>query len=158
MSASTLSLQHSDLAYGVAKEPATISMKVKVNADTRRIFNALIEPEYRELWVRLPGQDRAGHIVASQSRNLFRLDFFQSGNLALSVLGSYRSCRRHKILFDWWNTSSDSTSSHVEIHLDGCFDCSVLSLTHRGILGKTEYLWQKAMWEESLTNLQELFS
>ena len=44
------------------------------------------------------------------------------------------------------------------IRLDGCFDSSILSLTHCGIFEKKEYLWHREMWEESLAKLQEMFS
>jgi hypothetical protein len=135
-----------------------ISMNVKINANTQRIFNSLIEPEYRELWLQLPGKDHADRIVASQSKDLFRLDFFQSENLELTILGSYRRCRQRKISFDWWIASSYSVASIVEVRLDGSFQSSVLSLTHRGILGKKEYLWQQEMWKASLAKLQKLFS
>jgi hypothetical protein len=162
MSETTLSLQNAPETWtrGVVK-PALdrrISMKVKVNADARRIFNALIEPEYRELWIRLPGQDQSGRIVALQSKDLFRIDYFQSETLSLTILGSYCRCRRRKITFNWWIASLDSVSSFVEIRLNGCFDGSILSLTHCGIFEKKEYLWHKEMWEESLAKLQELFS
>jgi hypothetical protein len=163
MSVTTLSLQNDPetLTRGVAKELALdrrIAMKVKVNAHTRRIFNALIEPEYRELWLRLPGQDQSGRIVALQSKDLFRIDYFQSETLSLTILGSYRRCRQRKITFSWWKASLNSVSSFVEIRLDGCFDCSILSLTHCGIFEKREYLWHREMWEESLAKLQEMFS
>jgi uncharacterized protein YndB with AHSA1/START domain len=100
-------------------------MKVKVHANTRRIFNALTQPEYRELWMRLPGQDQLGRIVALQSKDLFRIDYFQAETLSLTILGSYRRCRPRKITFDWWKASLNSVSSLVEIHLDGCFDSSI---------------------------------
>lgn len=163
MSETTLSPQNASetLTRGVVKEPALnrrISMKVKVNANTRRIFNALTEPEYRELWMRLPGQDQSGHIVASQSKDLFRIDYFQSETLKLTILGSYCRCRQRKITLNWWKTSLNSVSSFVEIRLDGCFDNSILSLTHTGIVEKKEYFWHKEMWEKSLAKLQELFA
>jgi hypothetical protein len=163
MSETTRSLQHAPetLARGVVKDPALdrqISMKVRVNANTRRIFNALIEPEYRELWIRLPGQDQSGRIVALQSKDLFRIDYFQSQTLSLTILGSYCRCRQRKITFNWWKASSNAASSFVEIRLDGCFDGSILSLSHCGIVEKKEYLWHKEMWEESLAKLQEMFA
>jgi hypothetical protein len=163
MSVTTLSLHHAPqtLSRGVVKEPAPdwrIAMKVKVNADTRRIFNALVEPEYRELWIRLPGQGQSGRIVALQSKDLFRIDYLQSETLSLTILGSCCRCRQRKIAFNWWKASLNSVSSFVEIRLDGCFDGSILSLTHCGILEKNEYLWHKEMWEESLAKLQQLFS
>jgi hypothetical protein len=161
MSAQTVSLQQGaeDLNRSEVKAPASgwrIAMQVKVKANTRRIFNALIEPEYRELWMLLPGHDQTSRVVASQSKNLFRLDYFRSGSLALIILGAYRVCNRRKILFDWWQTSSKFTSSSVEIRLDSCSGCSVLSLTHSGLIEKREYLWHRQMWEASLAKLERL--
>jgi hypothetical protein len=101
------------------------------------------EPEYLELWMQVPGQDQAGRIVASQSKSLFRLNFLRAGDLKLIIFGSYRSSPGRKIFFDWWKTSSNLDASQVEIRLDGCFGCSILSLTHRGILDEEKYLWQK---------------
>lgn len=163
MSETTLSLQDAQetLTRGVVKQPAVdwqISMKVKVNANTQRIFNALVEPEYRELWIRLPGHVQSGRIVALQSKDLFRIDYFQSGALSLTIFGSYRRCRQRKITFNWWKASSNAASSFVEIRLDGRFGSSILSLTHCGIFEEKEYLWHKEMWEESLAKLQEMFS
>ena len=163
MSERTLSRQHAPEIFNrdVVKEPALgrrISMKVKVNVDTRRIFNALIEPEYREFWIRLPGQDQSGRIVALQSKDLFRIDYFQSQTLSLTILALYRKCRQRKITFTWWKATLNSVSSFVEIRLDGCFDSSILSLTHCGIFEQQEYFWHKEMWEGSLAKLQDLFS
>jgi hypothetical protein len=163
MSKTTLSRQHAPEIFtrDVVTEPALdrrISMKVKVKEGTRRIFNALIEPEYRELWIRLPGQDQSDRIVALQSKDLFRIDYFQSQTLSLTILGSYRKCRQRKINFNWWKASLNSVSSFVEIRLDECFDRSILSLTRCGMFEKQEYFWHKEMWEGSLAKLQELFS
>jgi hypothetical protein len=163
MSETTLSLHHAPETFtrGVERGPTPdrrISMRVKIKANTRRIFNALIEPEYRELWIRLPGQGQSGRIVALQAKDLFRIDYFQSETLALTILGSYCRCRQRRITFNWWKASVNSVSSFVEIHLDGGFESSILSLTHCGILEKKEYLWHKEMWEESLAKLQKLFS
>jgi len=163
MSKTTLSRQHAPEIFtrDVVTEPALdrrISMKVKVKEGTRRIFNALIEPEYRELWIRLPGQDQSGRIVALQSKDLFRIDYFQSQTLSLTILGSYRKCRQWKINFNWWKASLNSVSSFVETRLDRCIDSSILSLTRCGMFEKQEYFWHKEMWEGSLAKLQELFS
>lgn len=162
MSAPTLSLPYGERAFTLGEVKGSISdrrisMKVKVNAHMQRVFVALTEPEYRELWLRLPGQDQFGRIVALQSKDLFRIDYFQSENLELTIFGSYRRCRQRKVAFDWWKASTSSVSSLVEIRLEGCFDCSILSLSHGGISDEKEYHWQREMWERSLAKLQELF-
>jgi hypothetical protein len=160
MSETAWSLHHATeiLTRGIVKEPAPdrrIAMKVKVNANTRRIFNALIEPEYRELWIRLPGQDHSGRIVAMQSKDLFRIDYFQSETLSLTIRGSYRRCRHRKITFNWWKAPLNSVSGFVEIRLDECFDNSILSLTHCSIFEKKEISGTRKCGKSPLQNCRK---
>jgi uncharacterized protein YndB with AHSA1/START domain len=134
-----------------------IAMKVDIHADTRRIFLALVEPEYRELWMRFPGQDQGGRLAASQAGDLFRLDYYQAGKLDLSIVGAYRTCRWRKIVCSWWTGIPKSPVSSVEFHLDGSFENSLLRLNHRGLVAEREYLWHREMWRLSLAKLQCIF-
>ena len=136
-----------------------IAMTVDVHADTRRLFNALVEPEYRELWMRLPGQEQGGgRLAASRAGELFRLDYYRAGLLDLSIVGAYHTCRCRKIICSWWTGTSKSPASSVEFHLDGSFENSLLRLNHRGLVSEREYLWHREMWRLSLEKLQCIFS
>jgi activator of HSP90 ATPase len=136
---------------------SNIVLSCTINADARRIFQALIEPEYRELWMRMPSQDEGGHICASKSRDLFRLDYHRFGKLEVSIFGSYHTCRRRRQVFSWWKNAPNSTVSLVELCLEGSFSSSVLRLTHRGLDTKAEYVWHTAMWRASLARLTSIF-
>jgi activator of HSP90 ATPase len=134
-----------------------ITLSCTINAEAKRIFHALIEPEYRELWMRIPDQDENARIIASNSRDLFRLDYYRFGQLDLSIVGCYRICRRRRQVFNWWRNTPTSTSSLVELRLDGSFSSSVLRLKHRGLGTEAEYIWHSQMWRASLTSLALLF-
>jgi hypothetical protein len=156
----SLQIAPEDLNPSEARVPVSewpLNMKLKVNANTQRIFNALIEPEYRELWLRLPNQQKSDRTVASQSKSLSRADYFRSDSLELTILGSYRCRTAAEGLLGLWNASSNAVARFVEIRLDGCFDSGMRSLTHCGIRGEKEYRWQKEMWRASLKRLQRLF-
>lgn len=162
MSARQLSLNEElqSLVPDDKREPASgwnITLKVDIHADTRRLFNALIEPEYRELWLRLPGQAEADGLAASQTGNLFRLDYFRNSRLDLSIVGAYRTCRTRKIVCSWWKSSFNSTVTSVDFRLDGNFGHTILRLNHRGLVSRDEYLWHRELWRGSLWKLRCIF-
>ena len=134
-----------------------IRLKVDIHADARRLFNALIEPEYRELWLRLPGQVEAGGLTASQAGSLFRLDYFRNGRLDLSIVGAYHTCRTRKIICSWWKNSFNSTTTSVDFRLDSNFGHTILRLNHRGLVSRDEYLWHRELWRGSLCELRSIF-
>jgi activator of HSP90 ATPase len=133
------------------------AMSCTINASAKRIYQALIEPEYRELWMRMPGQDENGRILALKSQDLFRLDYHRFGRLDLSIFGSYQVCRCRRQLFSWWKNSPNSKVSLVEFRLEGSFSNSILRLNHRGLDAEAEYVWHSEMWRASLARLASMF-
>lgn len=135
-----------------------IAMTINIAADTRRIFQALTEPEYREIWVSLPGNDASCYMTAWQTAESFRLDHYRGGKRDLIISGEYRICRRHKLLFTWTRKDTTiSSESLVCICLHGNFSSSILELHHRGLNSAEEYLWHQEMWRDSLEHLVALF-
>jgi activator of HSP90 ATPase len=134
-----------------------IDLSCTINAETKRVFQALIEPEYLELWMRMPGQDENGRIVVSKSCDLFRLDYHRFGKLDVSIVGSYRTCRSRRQVWNWWKNPPNSRVSLVEFRLEGSFGSSVLRLRHRGLDAKAEFAWHTAMWSASLASLALMF-
>ena len=134
-----------------------IALRITVPGTTRRVFNALVEPEYRELWMRFPGQDACGEIRASQCDESFRLDHYQSRRLVCTVSGIYRVCRVRKIAIDWVRQSpSGDAGSLVDLRVVGSFHSSIIRLNHRGIGCEADCLWHLQMWEISLKALAGL--
>ena len=70
------------------KSDWNIAISIDVNADARRICQALTVPEYLEAWICTPDQPAASQIVASQEPNGYRLDLYEAGRVAISFSGS----------------------------------------------------------------------
>jgi uncharacterized protein YndB with AHSA1/START domain len=140
-----------------------IELRVTVNANTRRIFDALTLPEYTETWLCLPCNHTDCHTIASQSRDHhFRFDHFIAGTIDLSISGSYQVCRRGKMSFTWQKsialqTPGNSPETAVLIRLYGEFSSSTLYLSHSGFFSADEFRWHHDMWQRSLKKLQSLF-
>lgn len=139
-----------------------IEMQATVNADKRRIFDALTLPEYTETWLSLPCNHTDCHTVASQTDDCFRFDHYVAGALDLSITGSYDVCRRGKLSFTWHKSGAlhrpeDSPETEVLIRLHGAFASSTLCLSHTGFFSADEYRWHREMWRLSLRKLQSLF-
>ena len=75
-----------------------IKLNVDMRGDTGHLFNALIEPEYRELWLRLPGLVEACGLLASQAGYLLRLDYFRKKRSDPSIDVAYHTSSEHKII------------------------------------------------------------
>ncbi len=139
-----------------------IELHATVNADKRRIFDALTLPEYMEAWLCLPCNHSNCHTTASQTGSCFRFDHFVDGMLDLTITGSYRICRRSKMCFSWRKNRAirrpeSSPETHVLIRLDGAFASSNVRVSHTGFFSKDEYSWHRGMWQMSLKKLQSLF-
>ena len=135
-----------------------IAMSLDFKVDAKRMFNALVGPEYREIWLCLPGQDESFSTVASQISDYYRLEFCRRGHPELVIAGLYHTCRRRKLQFTWQKfATSGNTQSFVDIRLEGHFGNTVLHLNHFGLLSSKECLWHKNMWQASLQKLRHLF-
>ena len=131
-----------------------IALRITVLGTTRRVFNALVEREYRELWMKFPGQDARGELRASQRGESFRIDHYQSRQIVSTISGTYHARRLRKIVIHWVRQSpSGKAPSLVEFRVAGSFHSSIIRLNHRGIGFWDDYLWHSQMWESSLTAL-----
>jgi uncharacterized protein YndB with AHSA1/START domain len=139
-----------------------IELRATVNADKRRIFDALTLPEYAETWLRLPCDHTDCHTIASESNGRFRFDHFVAGTIDLSISGSYQVCRRGKMSFTWHKSIAlqkpgNFPETAVLIRLYGEFSSSTLYLSHSGFFSADEFRWHHDMWQRSLRKLQSLF-
>jgi uncharacterized protein YndB with AHSA1/START domain len=139
-----------------------IELRATLNADKRRIFDALTLPEYAETWLCLPCKHTNCHTIASESNGRFRFDHFVAGAIDLSISGAYHVCRRGKMSFTWQKSTplqrhETAPETVVLIRLHGEFASSTLCLSHSGLFSTDEYRWHHEMWQSSLRKLQSLF-
>jgi hypothetical protein len=134
-----------------------IAMSIALNADARRIAQALTMPEYLEAWIAMPDQGSESSIVATQKANGYRLDHCRGRRVIASVVGSFLCCHQRKMRMLWcaaW--CPELAESLVDFRIRGNFGSSILELRHTGFRSTGEFLWHHQLWRASLAKLSVL--
>lgn len=135
-----------------------IALRHTVRSSAARVFEALTRPEYLETWISFPGDDDSSYVVPWREEGGYRFDHYRQGKRDLIVEGTWRVCRRRKLLFTWRIRGDNaSPQSLVYIRLYGEFSNTILELHHRGIATASAWSWQREMWRQSLQRLNRLF-
>jgi hypothetical protein len=150
---------------GVRKDPrgegllaTEIALSVNVDADTRRVLQALTVPEYLETWISHPESKPGCMVRASRIAFSYRIDFLQNEMLEASISGSFRMLQRDKLLMTWRRFGvCEEAQSMVNVLLQGGGGSSLLELRHFGLPSRSEYEWHEKLWGASLRNLRRLF-
>ncbi len=131
-----------------------IALSISVDADARRIFRALTEPEYLEAWISMPDQAEGSSIVASKRANGYGLDHWRAGRVVTSIVGSFLFCHQRKMRLSWRNLCRPNLAgSLVDFRIRGNFGSSVLELRQTAFLSADDYLWHRTLWQRSLETL-----
>jgi hypothetical protein len=134
-----------------------VAISINVDADTRRIFQALTLPEYLEAWIEIPDRTQDSWVVATQDANGFRLSHRLTGRTAVIITSSYLFRRQRKIRLLWRKTrGSTCVESVVDFRLRGNFGSSILELQHTELDSTEEYFWHRSLWQSSLGKLASL--
>jgi hypothetical protein len=137
------------------KPPYAICLSVRVRAETRRLFQALVVPEYLETWLRIP-EEGACTIAPMKEPNGFVLQC--ASPKAVRIEAGYSAWRRRRLSINWrLEKNRIVRESSVAMRLIGDFECSVLSLCHTGLGSSEEFAWHRRLWTESLERLTKLF-
>jgi hypothetical protein len=145
----------------VARKPQSwnrsIALSVAVDADARRICQALTEPEYLETWVLMPNQADDSRIVASRTSDGYRLDQVCAGLSIATLVGSFLFCHQRKMRIIWRKgTAHDGSQSLVDLRVRGNFASSILELRHTALPSAAELNWHQQFWRKSLVRLASL--
>jgi hypothetical protein len=139
------------------KSDWAIVLSIAVDADARRISQALTDPEYLEAWISLPDQAEDSRIVATKRANGYRLDQWRGGRVIASFLGSFLFCHQRKMRLLWRNaTVPDMAESVVDFRIRGNFASSILELRHTALPSAGEFLWHQQLWRASLARLASI--
>jgi hypothetical protein len=131
-----------------------IALSIDVDADARRISQALTEPEYLEAWISMPDQSEGSSIVASKRANGYGLDHWRAGRVVTSIVGSFLSRHQRKMRLSWRNLCRPlSAESLVDFRIRGNFGSSVLELRQTAFISADDYLWHQTLWQRSLGSL-----
>lgn len=85
----------------------TISLRVDIEANTHRLFEAFTRPEYLETWLRFPHDDASARMVGWQEGDGFRLDHYLCGQRDTILRCRFLTSRRRKLLFTWSVTGEE---------------------------------------------------
>jgi hypothetical protein len=138
-------------------EDWAVFLTISVDADARRISQALTEPEYLEAWITMPGEGRESSIVATKKVNGYRLDQYRAGHVIASFVGSFLFCHQRKMRLTWRNAACpDAAESLLDFRIRGNFAGSILELRHTAISSAGEFFWHQQLWSASLPRLASI--
>jgi uncharacterized protein YndB with AHSA1/START domain len=152
------SVSKRDVATASALSPWAVDMSCSLDADIKRIFNALTIPEYIEAWISVPGCRSDCQSVSCRVARGFQIEHHCSTGATMRISGTYFSFLKRKLSFSWRPASEvGSTDSFVDIRLYGDFGKSLLRLRHCGFASEEEFNWHVDLWAASITRLSKLF-
>jgi hypothetical protein len=138
-------------------EDWSVFLTIGVDADARRISQALTEPEYLEAWITMPGETGESSIVATKNANGYRLDQCRAGRVIASFVGSFLFCHQRKMRLTWRNAARlDVEESLIDFRIRGNFGGSILELRHRSFQSVGEFIWHQQLWSASLARLTSI--
>jgi hypothetical protein len=138
-------------------EDRVVFLAIGVDADARRISQALTEPEYLETWITMPDQTEDSQVVATKKADGFRLDRCRAGSVIASFTGSFLFCHQRKMRLTWRNAACpDVAESLLDFRIRGNFGGSILELRHMALQSAGEFLWYQQLWSASLPKLASI--
>jgi hypothetical protein len=138
-------------------EDWAVFLTIGVDADARRISQALTEPEYLEAWITIPDQAEDSRIVVTKRADGYRLNQYRAGRVIASFVGSFLFCHQRKMRLTWRNAASlDVAESLVDFRIRGNFGGSILELRHTAFQSARDFLWHRQLWAASLPRLASI--
>jgi len=138
-------------------EDWAVFLTIGVDADARRISQALTEPEYLEAWITFPNQGKESQIGITKKADGYRLDQYQAGRVIASFVGSFLFCHQRKMRLTWRNAAGpDVPESLVDFRIRGNFGGSILELRHMALRSADDFLWYQQLWSASLPRLASI--
>lgn len=134
-----------------------VRVSVAIQAEWARILNALMVPEYMDLWLAMPDVERLECCPEQRFAGGFRIDIFAGGREPKTIYGSCLRTRPNEISYLWERTHGGNTArSVVKLRLrSGPRRCS-LQLWHHGLWNQREIEWYSRMWQKSLDRLRDV--
>ena len=149
--------------FAPPNEDWAVFLSIGVDADARRISQALTEPEYLEAWMTMPdrvtilGEEGESSIVATKKANGYRLDQYCGGRVIASFVASFLFCHQRKMRLTWHNAArTDLPESLIDFRIRGNFGSSILELRHMSLQSADEFLWHQQLWSTSLPRLASI--
>jgi hypothetical protein len=134
-----------------------VSLSLKIEADSSRVFYALSIPEYIEAWLQTPDAEELQFVFNLVAAESFRIDLYRAGALQASVHGSCCVMNSNQVRYTWKRMSPfGTTETLVDMQLLGSPRGCILGLKHSGFKDAAESAWCRKMWHRSLESLCRL--
>ena len=144
-------------AHPSPNEDWVVFLTIDVDADARRISQALTEPEYLEAWITMPNQAEDSRIVATKKTDGYCLDQYRAGRVIASFVASFLFCHQRKMRLTWHDAArSDVAESLVDFRIRGNFAGSILELRHLSLQSAGDFYWHQQLWSASLPRLASI--
>lgn len=163
MSSHTIELKHNLRSTPVGQArvegpPYAVCASLRVKAETRRLFQAFVTPEYLEAWLCVPNRGPSWSVTPIESPPGFVLESSDQNEKAVRVLAGFNAWRRRRLSIRWkFERNRQFNESRVTVRLIGDFECSILSLCHTGLSSPDDFGFHRQLWSESLDRLATLF-
>ena len=147
--------KHTNAAVRLNHPGTDVRASVRIEAEWPRIFNALIVPEYLDVWLTMPGVERLECRAELKTLGGFRIDVFVGGAVQRAIHGAWIRSRPDEISYLWErNRAGSAAKSLVKLRLSGGPRRCSLNLRHHGLWDQKERDWYSMMWRESLDKLR----
>lgn len=134
-----------------------VRASVVMRAEWRRVLNAIIVPEFMDVWLAMPGIERLECRAENELPGDFRIDAFVAGIPRKIIHGACIRSKPDEIYYLWGGQRTGTTGRSVVKMLlkSGPRRCS-LHLKHYGLRDQNERDWYSMMWQASLNKLRGL--
>ncbi len=136
----------------------TIQATVRVKADARRLFQALIAPEYVETWLTIPDSSGPCVVAPVASKALTAWECFTLNGEPLRIQTEFLVARRRRLSICWrLQRNARCLENRIAMRLIGDFSHTMLSICHVGFNQPDELHWHHQLWQASLSRLANLY-
>jgi uncharacterized protein YndB with AHSA1/START domain len=147
------------MAMTMKQTELDVVMSVEIEAESRRVLNALTIPEYMEAWLQMPDAEKLWCFADRRKPNSFQIDLCSANAPRARIKGYCLRLDPDRIIYLWRNPCIVRTgATMVDIHLkSGPGQCTI-NLKHGGFCNMEESLWHSWMWHRSLNKLGRLMT
>jgi uncharacterized protein YndB with AHSA1/START domain len=130
---------------------------VTVQADIRRVLQALMIPEYMEAWIEVPGAERIACVAEGSEPGSFRLEVYTADKRRALICGRHTLVTPNQLRSEWTRVvAGGSEESVLDIRLNKLRQACLLRLRHTQFGAGSSSPRDLPSWQSSLEKLARL--
>lgn len=136
----------------------TIQARVRIKTDARRLFQALVSPEYVETWLAIPGANSPSVVSFVTSYAPIAWECSLLDDASLRIQANFEVARRRRLSIFWKiENGPHRLENRISARLIGEFNHTTLSIFHAGFKSSDDRDWHQELWHGSLRRLANLY-